>query len=385
MINSTRALYLFSVLLFLICAVAHARHEITRKTLSLVSKSFFDHADTTLYEIISKGEAAGDYQAFPDVTRLRNGDLLVVFYAGDGHVTEKSNKYPKAGRICMVRSGDDGRTWSEAAILYDDDQDNRDPHINQLSDGTLICSFFNLQLNPKRGGTYVVRSIDNGKTWDTEPALLAENWFCSAASREFDGMVIQPVYSLQENSDNQFKVGFIRSGDMGKTWGKVIPVHDDNNLNLSETDVIKLKDGTLYAVMRGTTKNGIHMHTTTSIDNGKSWSAVHDIGFYGDAPSLTRLKSGEIVMSLRTFREDGSAFTGVRFSANDGKSWQGTYLVDACRGAYASTVELDNEAILIVYYEEGKGSAIRIKRLKKPKKIEGKQFSTPQPIQTIPE
>lgn len=35
-----------------------------------------------LYKIISRGEAAGPYQAFPDVCRLANGDLACVFYAG---------------------------------------------------------------------------------------------------------------------------------------------------------------------------------------------------------------------------------------------------------------------------------------------------------------
>ena len=42
--------------------------------------------ESPLYKVISRGERAGPYQAFPDVCRLKNGDILCVFYAGYGHV-----------------------------------------------------------------------------------------------------------------------------------------------------------------------------------------------------------------------------------------------------------------------------------------------------------
>src|SRR5690606_19980377 len=96
-----------------------------------------------LYKVVSKGGDAGDYQAFTDAVRLTNGDILVVFYAGDGHVTYPSEVYPKSGRLCMVRSSDDGKTWSSPVTIYDDEADNRDPHIAQMSDGTVVVTFFN--------------------------------------------------------------------------------------------------------------------------------------------------------------------------------------------------------------------------------------------------
>ena len=55
---------------------------------------------------------AGGYQAFPDVCRLKNGDLLCVFYAGYSHVSQPNEKLSKGGRICAVRSTDEGATWS---------------------------------------------------------------------------------------------------------------------------------------------------------------------------------------------------------------------------------------------------------------------------------
>ena len=39
------------------------------------------------FKIISRGAAAGEYQAFSDACRLKNGEIMVVFYAGYGHVS----------------------------------------------------------------------------------------------------------------------------------------------------------------------------------------------------------------------------------------------------------------------------------------------------------
>src|SRR5207247_1259395 len=85
--------------------------------------------------VISKGEAAYTYQAFPDACRLKNGDIVAVFYAGYTHVSLAADDFPLGGRICMVRSTDEGKTWSAPSVLYDDADDNRDPHIAQLDDG----------------------------------------------------------------------------------------------------------------------------------------------------------------------------------------------------------------------------------------------------------
>jgi hypothetical protein len=46
------------------------------------------------HQIVCSGEAAGGYAAFPDVCRLRNGDLFCVFCSGYGHVSTPNDKWP---------------------------------------------------------------------------------------------------------------------------------------------------------------------------------------------------------------------------------------------------------------------------------------------------
>src|SRR6516225_37510 len=90
------------------------------------------------YQIVCSGEAAGGYAAFPDICRLSNGDLVCVFYSGYGHVSTPNTRWPRGGRIMMVRSSDNGTSWSKPIVVIDTDQDDRDPSVSCLRDGTLL-------------------------------------------------------------------------------------------------------------------------------------------------------------------------------------------------------------------------------------------------------
>ncbi|NOY82192.1 MAG: DUF1080 domain-containing protein [Kiritimatiellaeota bacterium] len=310
------------------------------------------------YRVISRGAAAGTYQAFPDACRLADGDILAVFYAGYGHVSLPNAEYPKGGRICMVRSSDDGRTWSEPVILFDDEMDNRDPHVAQMSDGAVICTFFSLTPNPKTGrwnvhSARMVRSTDGGKTWETKArSLCPDDWVCSAPVRELpDGTYILGVYSAAHHYG-----GVIRSTDRGKTWSRPIPIGKGSGIYLdAETDVIRLKDGTLYAALRS---SRVDMHYATSTDEGLTWSKVKDIGFKGHAPHLYRVSTGEIVLTHRV------PATAMHVSRDECRTWAGPFRIDTVGGAYPATVELKDGSLLVVYYEEGAGSAVRVQRIR---------------------
>jgi hypothetical protein len=322
-------------------------------------------SSTALYQVISKGEAAGTYQAFTDVCRLKNDDLLCVFYAGYGHVSLPRNDCPKGGRICSVLSTNEGKTWSTPRVLFDGPFDDRDPHIAQMRDGTVVCSFFTYRPQPGDKvlcDTSLVTSRDGGHTWEAEAQVVAPGWPSSAPVRELpDGTRILGVY--REDGSTAYG-GLIRSKDGGKTWSAPIPIGKDSGVRLdAETDFVRLKDGTLYAALRG---DRVNMHFATSPDNGLTWSPVKDIGFAGHCPHLTRLSTGEILLAHRL------PFTALHVSRDDARTWQGPYQIDSTIGAYPSTVELKDGSVLVVYYEEGEGSAVRARRFKL--KADGVEF-----------
>jgi hypothetical protein len=332
------------------------------------------------FQTLSQGPASLTYQAFPDLTRLKNGDLLAVFYAGYGHVSVPAGDLPNGGRICMTRSVDDGRSWSAPQVLFDDPDDNRDPHIAQLDDGTLVCTFFSLGLKPNTPplkssadfswttypqltqwrGTQLVTSHDNGHTWSTTATSIAKDWYCSAPVRQLkDGTCLLGVYKEGQEKAGDFTIaygGVLRSTDRCKTWSAPIPIGKDAKLPLdAETDVIELNDGQLYAALRS---SKVNMHYATSPDKGLTWTSVKDIGFPAHAPHLYRLSSGEILLSHRL------PHTALHISRDDAKTWQGPYEIDTVIGAYPSCVELTDHSVLITYYTEGQGSQIRAKRFR---------------------
>ena len=70
------------------------------------------------------------------------------------------------------------------------------------------------------------------------------------------------------------------------------------------------------------------------------------------------MSTGEILLGHRL------PLTALHISRDEAKSWQGPYPIDETPGAYPSTVELKDGTVLIVYYEEGEGSAVRARRFK---------------------
>ncbi len=315
-------------------------------------------ADPPKYATISRGGEAGPYQAFPDVCRLPDGELACVFYAGYAHVSLPNAEWPRGGRICVVQSSDEGRTWSPPRVLFDGPQDDRDPHIAALRDGRLTCSFFQYR---SVDGTIehdvcLIESHDGGGTWEAEPRVLAANrWAVSAPVRELpDGTLLLGAYT----GDNSTAYGAVlRSIDGGQSWSEPVAIDPHSGVRLdAETDVLRLPNGSILAALRG--DGSVNLHFATSADQGLTWSKVQDSGFLGHSPHLTRLSTGQILLTHR------QPATSLHISHDDAKSWQGPIEIDSVGGAYPSTVELKDGTVLAVYYEEGPSSAVRAARFR---------------------
>jgi len=76
------------------------------------------------------------------------------------------------------------------------------------------------------------------------------------------------------------------------------------------------------------------------------------------------------IWSCQKINEIKEYYVGLRISRDDGQSWQGPFVIDNLTGAYASTLELHDKTILVIYYEEGEKSAIRARRFRLPGETE---------------
>jgi hypothetical protein len=345
------------------CAVRSLRAALSA-VLVLGAAAMAGAADSFVYVCTDAG--AGAYEAFPDVCRLKDGRLMCVFYAGYGHVAFPNDKLPMGGRISYCISSDEGKTWSAAETLYDGPHDDRDPSIAQLSDGRLVCNFFTLKKSsdgkkPWEGtGSWYITSDDAGKTWTRPAQLAAGDYYTSAPIREMSkGLLMVGLYRATDGGANGAVTRMnLRDGEKA-IWEKPIDIDGGEYRLDAETDVIELKDGSIFAALRG--DGATPMCWSVSKDRGAHWSVARSIGFQGHCPCLHRTNDGILLLAHR------APNTNLNYSLDEARTWSENVLVDSVFGAYPSMVNLKDGSVLIVYYEEGEGSNIRAKKFRATK------------------
>ena len=149
--------------------------------------------------MISRSTDAGGYSAFPDICRAKDGELLCAFYSGSGHVTTPSAKWPKCGRIMAIRSRDEGKTWSKPVVIVDTPNDDRDPSLSCIKDGTLLMNWFALvPAAPSARGPWsgvrllLSRLADSGRTWGEPERIDVKSEYSFACS--------SPIRPLRDGS-----------------------------------------------------------------------------------------------------------------------------------------------------------------------------------------
>ncbi len=319
------------------------------------------------FAVLCEDAGAGAYEAFPDVCRCANGDLLCVFYAGASHISLPTATLPRGARVAAVRSRDEGQTWGPALPVADTPWDDRDPSITCLKDGSLVCNWFTYYGDyqaPQPGRPthfkelWLAFSKDHGATWgEPRQVPVTENryWASSSPIIELsDGSLLWPVYREQQQPLCTWSA-MLRSSDHGLTWSGPHWV-DENNPDNDEPAVLELPGARILCLMRN--NEGDSMWWSESLDHGLTWSATQKTGFPGHAPYLFRSAAGVLLLGQRL------PATSIRWSLDEGRTWAGNLLLDTCIGAYPSLVALKDGSVLCVYYEEGEGSSIRAQKLR---------------------
>ncbi len=333
----------------------YSSHE-KKTAIYMAQVSLHPHAD--FFTRVCTDARAGAYEAFPDVCRLSDGRLMCVFYAGYGHVALPKKELPKGGRISYCTSTNQGRTWKKAKTLCDTYDDDRDPSITQTKTGRIICNFFRLRTdeNSKNAytglGSWMTCSENMGETW-SKPKQISKDYYCSSPVRQLsDGRLVLGVYK-EEKGRAWGAVTF--SADDGDTWSQPIDINNGGMTLDAETDIIELKNGSLYAAQRA---RGQDMAYSISADSGKNWTVSKPIGFPGHCPYLLRTVDNIILLAHRI------PATSLHYSFDECRTWSENVQIDSVGGAYPSMVNLRDGSVLVVYYEEGTGSDIRAKRFR---------------------
>ena len=336
------------------------------------------------------------YCGWPTLTRRSGGQLILVWSGGrEQHVCP-------FGRVEMMRSDDDGRSWTWPRTLLDSAIDDRDAGVLETPGGALLVTTFTSlaydsyelakaiakkeadvggwpdeklarwlaahnrlseQQRQSELGQWMIRSTDGGVTWSKRYSSLVNSPHGPIALS--DGRLLYAGVSLW---DENREVGVCESRDDGQSWqwlAKIATRSGDHSKDYHELHAVEADDGRIVIHIRNHNKtNYRETLQCESTDGGKSWTEPHAIGVWGLPSFLTRLSSGRLLMSYGYRRQPFG--NQARFSDDHGSTWSDplTLSADGIGGdlGYPSTVELDDGSLLTVWYEKMKGSSYAVLR-----------------------
>ncbi len=306
----------------------------------------------------------GRYIGWPTIARTVEGQL-VVSYSGDrdAHVCPW-------GKTQLVRSVDEGETWSEPETIRDSPLDDRDAGIIETSEGTLLASWITTaefeaeadyvvegaavtpEMRDRWLGSWVMRSTDGGRTW--EDPIHVGTFAPHGPVQLRDGRLL-----YLGNDAGDVNVIAEQSTDDGRSWkaiGTVFHPPETAHRGLGEPHLVETAGGRLVGLFRigGREPNNRFVFQSVSDDGGRSWTPARATPMLGFPPHAIRLKDGRllVVYGLRMPPYGQRACLSV----DGGDTWdvKSERFFPTAPNAdlgYPASVQLPDSSILTVYYQ----------------------------------
>lgn len=326
------------------------------------------------------------YQAWPSVCRDEQGRLYAVC---SGH---RASHVCPFGMNLMFVSPDGGEHWSCPIIINDTWMDDRDAGITYLGQGRLLQTYFHHPVSFYLGerewmrrdadcyscGT-VMGMLDSYPAYtpemDTPGSFirLSDNYGMSWSApvqvpvtaphgpvRTASGRLLYLGKEFWSDRSEKGEILLFESPDSGKSWEFISQIPRPEGCepcNLHEPHLAELPDGRLVAGIR---VEGIGpqftIYFSASTDGGRSWSRPRSSGISGSPPHLLVLSDGVLLCTYgrRELQNDNPC--GIRaVVSRDGFESFGPELVlsesPSADLGYPATVELDDGALVTVYYQ----------------------------------
>lgn len=271
------------------------------------------------------------HTAFPSVVKRPDGELIVAFRRALDRRRIGEDKVWHAdpnSQPVLVRSRDDGKTWSQPEVVYAHPWGgSQDPCMLQLRDGTLLLtSYAWAWMSPETIGKlkqptsvnlgkfvflggYIVRSADGGRKWEppvlppvipTEAALDIFGQKVPAYNRGAlvegkSGRIFWVGASNRQMSPHRWDTHLMMSDDKGASWAYSGVIATDDKASFNETSIYETPRGDLVAFMR-TAGLDDNLAIARSTDGGKTFAKWQKIGFKGHPFHALRLPDDRVLL-----------------------------------------------------------------------------------------
>ncbi len=322
--------------------------------ITVVSGVYQNHPD-----VLVAPKTAERNTYFPSVAKIGDGRLLVVYYDSPEHVSP-------LGRISMVQSADQGRTWSQPRVVIDTPLDDRDPSLTVTRSGRLLISYFARDSQTlKSAGVFVARSDDNAATWSEPVRVETVLDDCATSSKIIEaanGDLLIPLYGSVAG-DGHSRVTIGRSRDQGRTWPREqeVAVAAEPDTNVMEP-TLAIAGARMLVLMRTDRAEGF-AYATRSIDGGLTWSTPSSFGMAAQSSELVPLPGEPAVTAVHLWADWSHHWGDSRPTIAQTVRWPAgaavpdfgeprvLYNSNCDDAGYPSGVMLDDGRLFIVFYD----------------------------------
>jgi sialidase-1 len=299
--------------------------------------------------VVAPGAGAGPLVLHPKAEMLPTEQQGPFVTTGDG------------GILCVDaqsawRSADDGVTWTSTPLFGEPEKYkvSNERALLRTREGVVVAAWMNLKELQAPGWdqwggseevfrqfvlpTYVCRSLDDGRTWET-PIKINHPW-CGCIHSMIEtkaGRIVLVGQEIVYPGWRHATVIFV-SDDQGLTWRRSnvldYGVGGHDHAGSIEGSVIERADGSLYLLLR--TEAGV-LYESVSRDGGLKWDgpAPSQVKSVTCCPQMARLADGRVALLWnhppRHLPDSAHSREELflAFSDDDGKTWSPPVVVAA--------------------------------------------------------